>query len=1237
MLNLGSNCMKPIPTIVLFALTALLASEVLLLFKTRTISQAEVAKSVQTNFIEMDKRLGNRLDQIRDDFTQRVESVFADPNKTAMYNALFESEGLAVIISEQDSIIFWSNNNVPFIAKHKSITDKGIVQLQNGWYFYRVEHHNRLKITGLKLVHSTYKFQNKFLVNDFSSLLRGNAKLFFVNDKSDQIGHKILDSDGDFAFTLVSKRKGGLVQDRTIVSVLAILGAVMSLVLLSVYLFRLTSRGIKQGSPIKWLGFFVFSLIAFRLLVYITGLPSALTTSKLFSPEFFASSWFLPSLGDLLLNVFIFGFIGFLLYNSRYNFKSFVAHKSIVPYVSFFALALVLFMCWQALLTIESLVLNSRLDFGVGFVFNFDLTSFFGFFIIGALFFSIYFFSQFLLSMAINVAKNPLLFLGSVALFVLSFLVLVATPVKTNTYAWVFFFSLVLVFYIRRLGAFSMAGYVGIFVAFFLFSIISTFALLDFNQKKSRLQRQTLALSLSSDQDHLAEFLFLDIEMSLFDDNQLKNLVVGNPTDSDVVYRYLQHHYFYDYWEKYDIQVTLTRPGEKWFIPSLGFEVAIDEYFEDLIQKFGNPTVSDNLFFLDNSYYPGRKSYLCKIPIEVKQPGGGTELHLVFLEFNTKFGVRESGLPELLVDDKADAYRGFDDLSYAKYIDGRLIHKIGNFVYSMDLSVYGQFEGQFTFFYRDGHEHLLFKKNERFHLLVSSPKKSFIESIAPFSYLFIIMFVISLFLSRDRLKEWLQFTFKRRVQVYMVGLVAFSVLSIGMVAAIFLLKIYEQKNLDAINEKSQSVLSEMESIFSSWESLDDRFEYTVREKLRRLHRIFFSDINVFSPDGKLVATSRPGVFEAGLIGRMMNPVAFSYLKSQQKGQFLHNEKIGSLEFASSYQPLHNGVGHLVGYVNLPYFARQSQFKNELSLFVLAFVNIITILLMLALIVALVVSSYVTAPLQIIKDNISRIQFGSANQKLFWRRKDEIGQLVYEYNRMIDELVHSAELLAKSERESAWREMAKQVAHEIKNPLTPMRLSIQYLERAYHDNVPDWEQRLERFSKTMIEQIDNLSIIATEFSDFAQMPAGIRAEIDLKDFIPEVIEIFNNNDRVTIDLNSLNTINKIVVVADKNQLTRVFYNLVNNAIQAYTKDENALVLIEVIEESGFAKCSVTDYGCGIEEELKPNIFSPNFTTKTSGMGLGLSIVKSIIQSHGGTVSFCSVRGKGSTFWFTLPLN
>src|SRR3569832_855526 len=213
----------------------------------------------------------------------------------------------------------------------------------------------------------------------------------------------------------------------------------------------------------------------------------------------------------------------------------------------------------------------------------------------------------------------------------------------------------------------------------------------------------------------------------------------------------------------------------------------------------------------------------------------------------------------------------------------------------------------------------------------------------------------------------------------------------------------------------------------------------------------------------------------------MNPEAFLQIAILGKTEFIHDERIGNLDYLSAYIPLKNSNGKLLAYLNLPYFAKQNELEKEISGFLVALINIYVLLFALSILTAIFISNYVTKPLKLIQDKLGNIKLGKANEPIEWQDNDEIGNLVSEYNRMILELSNSADLLAKSERENAWREMAKQVAHEIKNPLTPMKLSLQHLQRTWKDHAPDMEQKMDQVSKTIIDQIDTLSNIATEFS------------------------------------------------------------------------------------------------------------------------------------------------------------
>ncbi|MCK7528788.1 MAG: ATP-binding protein [Ignavibacteriales bacterium] len=231
--------------------------------------------------------------------------------------------------------------------------------------------------------------------------------------------------------------------------------------------------------------------------------------------------------------------------------------------------------------------------------------------------------------------------------------------------------------------------------------------------------------------------------------------------------------------------------------------------------------------------------------------------------------------------------------------------------------------------------------------------------------------------------------------------------------------------------------------------------------------------------------------------------------------------------------------------------------------------------------------------------------------------DEIGSLIKEYNRMVEELSENAKKLAKSERESAWREMAKQIAHEIKNPLTPMKLSVQYLQRAWKDKSPDFEVLLNKFTNSLIGQINNLSVIATEFSNFASMPQAKKDKVDVIAKLNDTIALFENQENIVFTGN-YKDYKELYIFADKEQLLIIFSNLIQNAIQAIPRDRKGEIKINIEKQPESVQFIIADNGSGIPVEMREKMFRPNFTTKTSGMGLGLSIVKNIINYSGGDI-------------------
>ena len=1221
-----------------FSVLALLISGVFFHYKDSVVNVEKKVERLQEDFLNKEKEASRELQYFIESHKKEGENLFSDPGFLNKMENTFHQKGLVFALVENNNLAFWSQNTVPFSTDDVDHEQPSAMRLPNGWYYLQTIQENSGKYLVLATIKYEYRYQNRFLVNEFHHDLEACHELFYVSDRKDE-GFPIINGDGDYAFSLVLRREEGLVSQNNFVVGLSVFFAIGGLLVLVFGGFRFFSKLFFEGRRNLSLWGFPLFMIVLRVLGQTLEIPSIFYSGDLFSPALYATSVILPSLGDLFLNMLFFSIITYFFFYHLKKFPLRPSPKGANKYLYSVGLfALIFLFCKLAVFLIEGLVIDSRLNLNVNFIFNLDIYSLVGFIVIGSIFFSFFFLSVVLCRKAYSLLRDQT---GFRLVFLTFFVVVLSVQwafFTPDLLLWLLFLTALVIFELEKRTHSPKALFSSLLVSLFLFSIISTFALYRFNHMKEMNKRHTYALKLASEQDPVAEYMFLEIEENLFNDNQLKNMVLRDPYNTGAIYRYLQYHYFYDFWGKYDLQITVCRPDEVILLRPSDIEVNCLWFFENYMINYGKTTASEKLIYLDNN--TGRTSYITQIPITMGEGEDHLPGYYVFLEFDSKFIPRDMGFPELLIDQEIDINRELFNYSYATYIDGVLVNKFGPYIYSTNAEVYGEFDEEFTSFIFDDHDHLAYQKDEETLIIVSKPKDTFLERIAPFSYLFILflllVFIYWLLTSQTKIKSYFRLNFRRRVQYSMIGIVLISVITIGGASAWFIFNIYENKNLSFINEKAHSVLVETEHYLAEEPYLDESLEYYLSDLLVRFSNVFFTDINLYSPEGKLLASSRPRVFEEGLVSNKMNPAAFFQLRHHQKSQFVHTEQIGKLEFLSAYQPLRNHHLDLLGYINLPYFAQQSELRNEISYFLVAFMNIYLLLLLIAIVVALFISNHVTLPLQLIRDSISRVQLGKSNQKIRWTRSDEIGALISEYNRMIDELEVSANLLARSERESAWREMAKQVAHEIKNPLTPMRLSVQYLEKAWKEKVPDWDERLERFCKTMVEQIDNLSVIANEFSDFAQMPAGENNRLDLKTFIVEFNDLYKDFEKVSIDLDIPRGDEPYLVNVDRRQLLRVFNNLVKNAVQSYPRNQKAIVRISCQREGNYYRVEVKDFGCGIPENLKPKIFSPYFTTKTGGMGLGLSMVKSIIENFKGEISFYSQEGLGTSFIFKLPV-
>ena len=410
----------------------------------------------------------------------------------------------------------------------------------------------------------------------------------------------------------------------------------------------------------------------------------------------------------------------------------------------------------------------------------------------------------------------------------------------------------------------------------------------------------------------------------------------------------------------------------------------------------------------------------------------------------------------------------------------------------------------------------------------------------------------------------------------------------------------------------------------------ENLQYIFQNRIYEISKVHKLSITIYSMNGKLLKSSKPVAFEKveekPLLGEIINKLA-----NNSNHRYSDINIKDEVNYQSSYTYINDPKFKRIGILELQIAQDNTEQQRELKEFMERLVFVYLFMFLIAIALAYFLSSYITRSIQTISEKIKETHLNKRNEKIILESaSSEINSLVESYNNMIDQLEDSAVKLAQSEREQAWREMAKQVAHEIKNPLTPMRLTVQSFERKFNPEDPEIKGKMAEYSETLIQQIDVMSSIASAFSDFAKMPTQRREKLDVIDVVKHALDIFTEDYIEYIPKEE-----KIEANLDKTQLIRIVTNLVKNATQAINVEENPKIEVKVVSKENNVLIIVSDNGKGISKTNKELIFEPKFTTKTSGMGLGLPMIKNIIEAYDGNISFTSTEGIGTVFTVILP--
>lgn len=1130
-------------------------------------------------------------------------------------STLINDKNVGCYILKNDSLWFWNKNeislqNIAWIDDDNT----GIYHFEHGWYFGYRKSEQKWKIVLYKIIQYDYSISNQYLQGGEESTGYYETNISFSVDTLATFS-TIKNNEGKAVVGIIHTKQTRSRTTTTNVLFYLWLGGWLFIELIVLRLYVILLLRLK----IYWRITFVFLDIVFLLLII--------------------GQWFIP---DILLNTFWFEYWHPILpfINSRGMVVLFVSMFLIMTF--YFGKTIKIPPKQQEIRKIEVFCV-SFVQFLLIFFILFVFYRFYGFTLkphdnaIGFLF------------------RRDIIELYSVSglvisLFLLQYVLLKALYVNTMQYLSFVFYSLIFSLLFFSFIKLPPLFYVAVFLTQILFLLILKFTARDpnfiflryliltvlmaltfsviINNRYSILKNEfqlQIVHQLTVNRDKKLERKFYSVAEKIKNDKRI-SVFIKSKVPEETIKEYLYKSFFEHQFGNYFLQLTICHDSDLLEVNSDGNLVNCKQYFRNIRTEPANKPIDSSLVLIyqeaESRYYLG-DIYLGKDSL--------TSFTL-FIEMFSTIVPSGFGYPELLVDNSNQI--DLTGYSIAKYHHNQLVYKVGEYDYHGSYSVLQSWPND-HFFYLNKYLHYKLRLNSSDVLVVSRPGRSYAGQIATFSFLFLLFSFLAVLLyiistGRKQLSLF-KYSFRTRLQFFIMGTLMVLFVLMSAISAYYFNDIKKALIVNQLNEKSKSVLTELQDKFTKeeFESISDK-DY-LQQQLQKFSIIFFTDINIYKRSGELLATSRPKIFEAGLLSNLINPEGYKQIIKNQKIFYLTREQIGKMSYYSAYVPLSFGSDASVAILNLPYFARQTEVLKSFMPLVYNYLNIFVLLGILGTFMALMISKILTRPLTMLQQSLSEIQIDKKNEPLVWNNDDEIGQLISEYNLMVKKIEDSAGLLKRSEREMAWREMAQQVAHEIRNPLTPMKLNIQYLQKVYNESKPDFNEKWKSLSVSLIDQIEALSEVATVFSELATNNLLDKEKIDVIQLVSSAIDTYKNYDKISIEFKS--NVQEAFVMARQNELLRVLNNLLKNAVQSILPNEGK-IKIEVLLIKDLCQIIISDTGRGIPEEMKERIFQPYFTTKSGGTGVGLAIVKNIITEMGGEINFTSSINRGTRFVLRL---
>ena len=779
-----------------------------------------------------------------------------------------------------------------------------------------------------------------------------------------------------------------------------------------------------------------------------------------------------------------------------------------------------------------------------------------------------------------------------------------------------------------------------------LFTVFAAFLLNRYNTEKSEMQRMAYAEELAAERDTSgAERLIRDLEVSLNSDDQLAFLLKPWPfkPEYERLYQYVNqiswsNRYLFEqfrlrlYAFDGELQPLIQDQATSW-------QEIVSEQWEQAKSMEDSKAVR---YLIDKN---GVFKYILRISKErMMDPSQPANL---FCVFEQSFVQADKVYEQLFYK---SAYKGMDELAdydFAVYREGKLLVEQGQPSPAAVNAPINKGEVRVIYSGKPGRQDAIAKsKTGKSLAVVGKVLPPWYRQLYLFAILFALSSIVLLVLATvnpffQLLPDYFEFqlstkgSLSRRIHYWNIALIVVAFMVVGIMTYRHFNRSAAQADRSNFDYRTNAVLVHLRNQFGDLPAESDSLGREIRNSLRPLSASLALDVNMYNPSGDMVFSSRSDLQGLGLIPGKMSAAALEQLRSRPQNDLERQEQLGGQNYLNQYKVLRNNQNQVLAYLSVPYSFTRRESSAEVSDFMGMLASLYVFLLLIAGVATLALANSIIKPVRLISDKIKELKLEDKNEPLSYEgdRSDELGELINEYNRMVDKLEDSKTQLIRMEKEGAWREMARQIAHDIKNPLTTMKLSMQQLQRVSDDPMQA-AAYLKKAITRLIEQIDSLAQIASEFSMFANLDIRQRSDLVLNDVVESVYDLFTEQKEVDLQLDL--PLKRYHVSGDKGHLIRVFNNLVINAIQAIPEGRTGRIQVALKSDGDLAVVQISDNGGGIPEDIQKRVFEPNFTTKSSGSGLGLAICRRIIEALDGTIQFETRPKEGTDFYISLPI-